>query len=267
MRAVESGRPDRLFDDPYAQAFVDAARAELADPSGSDNQRARSELGALFYTHAVVRTRFYDEFLLGAAGTGCTQVVLLAAGLDTRAFRLPWPERTQVFELDLPEVLAFKERVLTGRAARPACARTVAAVDLRTDWTGRLRSAGFDSSVPTVWLAEGLMVYLSAAEATTLLESVGKLSAPGSRLSFEQASDTDGGPLARARALPGAGRWVALLKGGLGDRTPGWLADHGWDHEIHARAALASAYGRDDDESSTGGFLTATLRAGSGRAR
>lgn len=101
MRAVESGRPDRLFDDPYAQAFVDAARAELAEPSAAD-QRTRSELGALFYNHAVVRTRFYDEFLLGAAGAGCTQVVLLAAGLDTRVFRLPLPGRTRVFELDLP---------------------------------------------------------------------------------------------------------------------------------------------------------------------
>jgi len=262
MRAVESGRPDRLFEDPYAQAFVDAGRTEFAEGLFSDGEqrergRGRSELGALFYTHAVVRTRFYDDFLLSAANAGCEQVVLLAAGLDTRAFRLPWPEHTRLFELDLPDVLAFKQRVLTERGAQPVCARTVVAVDLRTEWAGQLRSEGFHSSVPTVWLAEGLLVYLSAEEARALLESVGKLSAAGSQLSFEQASPSDDGLLARARALPGAQPWAALLKGGLGERAPDWLADHGWRHEVHARARLAASYGRSIDEPSAGGFLTA----------
>ena len=127
VRALESQREDRLFDDPYAQAFVDAApgafpeeRAVRARPAAHG---PLASLGAAFSAHAVIRTRFYDDFLTAATAAGSRQVVLLAAGLDTRAFRLAWPAGTRVFELDLPGVLAFKEAVLGAHGAVPRCER------------------------------------------------------------------------------------------------------------------------------------------------
>src|SRR5262249_54799214 len=107
-RARESARPDRLFDDPFAQLFVDAAGAEFAPPSTAnaiDIRAARAE-------YVAIRTRFFDDELRAACAAGCRQVVVLAAGLDTRAFRLEWPVGARLFELDVAEVLAFKERVL-----------------------------------------------------------------------------------------------------------------------------------------------------------
>ena len=90
-------------------------------------------------------------------------MVLLAAGLDTRAFRLSWPDRTTVFEADLPDLLEVKERVLADVGARPQCERIVVAVDLRSDWLSSLTDAGFDASQPTAWLAEVLLVYLETS--------------------------------------------------------------------------------------------------------
>jgi methyltransferase (TIGR00027 family) len=259
MRAVESRRPDRLFDDPYADGFVQAARAALPAASPEREQLlGRTELGALLYNLAVVRTHFFDNFLLGATHTGRPQVVLLAAGLDTRAFRLAWPQSARVFELDLPEMLAFKRRVLTERAAQPLCARTTVAVDLRTEWPGRLLRAGFQRSVPTVWLAEGLLTYLSAQEAGSLLESVGTLSATGSQLAVEYASQPDDPVIDRARALPDPSGWITRLKGGLSQHTPRWLADHGWYCTLYPGALLGARYNRNLEAASVCAFLTAT---------
>lgn len=261
IRAMESRRADRLFDDPYAQAFVEAGRVFFPDLHGclTDSQeRASSGIGALFYPHAVVRTRFYDEFLLTAVAAGCRQVVLLAAGLDTRAFRLSWPKGVRVFELDLPEVLQFKQRVLNGQTATATCERTTLPVDLRDPWAEDLLAVGFQPSATTVWLAEGLLVYLSYDEASGMLSTASELSAPSSQLSFEHTSHDDNGLLARARATPGASRVTTMWKGGLGERAPHWLAEHGWQCQVHSRTALAAHYGRPFDEPSSGGFLTAT---------
>ena len=138
----ESRRDDRLFDDPYAQAFVDAAPGAFPEEPKSQEQLAAlgplASLGAVFYAHAVIRTRFFDDYLAAATAAGCRQVVLLAAGLDTRAFRLAWPQRTRVFEVDLSDVLAFKDTVLSARGAVPRCERTTVPADLREDWTAAL---------------------------------------------------------------------------------------------------------------------------------
>ncbi|MGH3846171.1 MAG: class I SAM-dependent methyltransferase [Pseudonocardiaceae bacterium] len=260
LRAVESRRPDRLFDDFYARAFVEAGRAlvpDLAD-AGQDDHRPLTGLGALFYAHVVVRTRFYDDYLLAATASGCSQVVLLAAGLDTRAFRLCWPNPVRLFELDLPAVLDFKQRVLANQGATPSCARVAVPADLREDWSGELLAAGFQRAAPTAWLAEGLLVYLSYDEATRMLTTVNSLSASGSHLSFEHSSRDDrAGLLARARAMPEASQLTSLWKGGLGEHAPQWLADHGWRSEIHSRRTLAARYGRPSDDPPSGGYLTA----------
>jgi len=264
VRAEESRRADRLFDDPYAEAFLTAAPGAFAT-----EQRAAAagvgELaawGAAFRAHAVVRTRFFDDHLLAAVADGVRQVVLLAAGLDTRAFRLPWPDGVRVYELDLPEVLAFKDRVLVGRAAVARCRRTTLGVDLRADWTGPLRNAGLRTGEPTAWLAEGLMTYLDTEEAASLLTGVGTLSGPGSRLALEVGSLGTGPMRARARRSPAMQPYARLWKGGLPD-VPGWLAGHGWAVQVVDRASVAADYGRPGTGPATGGFLVAT-RAGRG---
>jgi methyltransferase (TIGR00027 family) len=219
IRSAESARTDRLFDDPLAAVLVAAAEPDAVPDEES------GAVGAAFAAGMVVRTRLLDDV---AASAGCRQVVLLGAGLDTRAFRLDWPPGTRVFELDRPAVVAFKERVLAG--AVPRCDRTSVPVDLAGPWAVALLAAGFAAEVPTVWLPEGLLTYLSAEEAERLFETVTALSAPGSRLAFEHG----GSVLPRARALPGLARYARLWKGGLGERTRDRLEERGWRTELRS---------------------------------
>jgi methyltransferase (TIGR00027 family) len=255
VRAQESRRPDRLFDDPYAEAFVAAAPSAFPQEHGASGELA--SWGATISLQGIIRTRFFDEYLLAACAAACRQVVLLAAGLDTRAFRLALPTGVRLFELDLPEVLDFKERVLATQEAVPQCERTVLGVDLRQDWPAELAGAGFEPSAPAAWLAEGLLIYLSAEEAAHLLTAVGELSAPGSQLAFEHRTSADTRLLDQARAIPALAEVTAMWKGGLGEAAPDWLTRHGWQPRSHDRAALGAAYGRAVTGPSTGGFLTA----------
>jgi methyltransferase (TIGR00027 family) len=186
VRAGESAREDRLFDAPYAQTFFDAAPGAFdAEEVAADNADDVASRGAVFWSHAVIRTRFFDDYLLDTVANGVRQVVLLAAGLDTRALRLTWPDGAHVYELDLPEVLAFKERVLAGQANYARRERTVVTADLSDDWAHPLLSAGFRTAEATAWLAEGLLIYLSEQEAASLLGRVGELSGPANRMTFE----------------------------------------------------------------------------------
>jgi methyltransferase (TIGR00027 family) len=272
VRALESQREDRLFDDPYAQAFVDAAPGAFPEERAVRERRAAhgplASLGAAFSAHAVIRTRFYDDFLTAATAAGSRQVVLLAAGLDTRAFRLAWPAGTRVFELDLPGVLAFKEAVLGARGAVPRCGRVTVPADLREDWPARLTAAGFGPAEPATWLAEGLIIYLTAGEAGRLFSTVGDLSVPGGRLAFEHDPAGLDAMTARARQIPAMRTYTSLWKGGLGD-PPRWLADHGWRPEFHGLAALGRSCRRPVPDSARSGFLTAvrvaTVARGSSR--
>jgi methyltransferase (TIGR00027 family) len=258
VRAQESQRPDSLFDDPYAQAFLDAAPgAFAAEHATAQDRRPMATLGAAFAFHGVLRTRFFDDHLLTATAAGCAQVVLLAAGLDTRAFRLPWPAGVHVFEIDLPDVLTFKEGVLSEQAARPQCTRTIVPADLRANWAERLTQAGFRVATPTMWLAEGLLLYLSAEDATALLDEVGGLSAPGSHLAFEHGGIADNSLLSHARAMPTMDQYTELWKGGLGPDTPEWLTRHGWRVRTHDQATFAASYNRAVPDSSSGEFITA----------
>lgn len=261
VRARESRRPDRLFDDPYAQAFLDAAPGVLPDEQVSERDLAAwgpmASLGAVFHAHGVLRTRFFDDYLLAATAAGCEQVVLLAAGLDTRAFRLAWPDGVRLFEVDLPDVLNFKQRVLADQAARPRCKRVIVPADLRDTWSLTLVAAGFQETAPTAWLAEGLLIYLSADETAGMLTTAGELSAPDSQLAFEHGGMTADSLLALARTMPAMAEYTALWQGGLGTDAPRWLADHGWRVHTHDRAALVISYGRPNPDEASGGFLTA----------
>jgi methyltransferase (TIGR00027 family) len=254
IRADESRRPDRLFDDPLAGAFVDAA-PELPRVERAGRRTVRS-LGAWLAFQGVIRTRFYDECLATAAAGGCRQVVLLAAGLDTRAFRLDWPGDLRLFELDLPEVLDFKQRVLDQRHAVPRCRRTTVAADLRGDWPVRLVAAGFQPRRPAAWLAEGLLVYLTAAEVTELFDAVGRLSAPGSQFAFEQFAGAEA-LRAKLDRIPSMRGVATLWKGGLGAGTADWLASHGWRVRTVDRDPLAATWGRAAPNAPQGGFVVA----------
>jgi methyltransferase (TIGR00027 family) len=259
VRAEESRRPDRLFDDPYAASFLAAAPG--AFPGEQAVSGGLAWLGAVFFFHGVIRTRFFDDYLLAATTAGCRQVVLLAAGLDTRAFRLAWPDDVRLFELDLPERLAFKEQILAAQHAVPRCQRIVLPADLRKDWPTELAAAGFQPAKPTAWLAEGLLVYLPADQAAHLLRTVGELSAPTSQLAFEHGTIADSPLLAQARAMPAMDQFTKLWKGGLGADAPDWLIRHGWQVQVHARAVLGAAYGRAAPASFSGGFVTAVRPA------
>jgi methyltransferase (TIGR00027 family) len=257
LRAQERLRPDRLFDDPYAADFVIGARevTERAREEAGDQGR---KIGALFGLQVVVRTRFYDDYLLTAAAGGVRQVVLLAAGLDTRAFRLDWPDGVRLFELDLPELLDFKERILASRSAVARCERVVLPADLRADWVTPLTEAGFRPEEPTAWLVEGLLVYLSAEEATRLLTTVTELSAPGSRISCEHRDDASESLMDRVRETPEMAHVLAMWKGGLGRELGGWLTRNGWHVETFDANALAKTYDRTDLGEAPAGFITAT---------
>lgn len=84
----------------------------------------------------------------------------MAAGLDARAYRLSWPAGTVVYEVDQPEVIAFKSDALARIGAEPTAERRAVGIDLRDDWSTALRDNGFDAAAPTAWIAEGLLPYL-----------------------------------------------------------------------------------------------------------
>ncbi|MGV0739304.1 SAM-dependent methyltransferase [Mycobacterium syngnathidarum] len=180
IRAEETRRPDRLFDDPFAERLAgDSGRKKLAEAVTTSGEKSMLQI--------VVRTRFWDEALLNVVPP-IRQVVILAAGLDARAYRLPWPDGTTVFELDQPAVITTKAEALAGD--EPRCRRVAIGVDLTEDWTDALRANGFDSGLPAVWLMEGLLQYLDEDSVNTLFARVGALSAPGSVLLYDIVGKT-----------------------------------------------------------------------------
>ncbi|TCK21514.1 methyltransferase (TIGR00027 family) [Pseudonocardia endophytica] len=250
-RAIETTRADGLVDDPYAKAFVDAAGDALPlpdDPAGDDVLRAQAG-------YLGIRSRFFDDALGSAVEAGTSQVVLLAAGLDTRGCRLGWPSGVTVYEVDQPAVLEFKDRVLADAGATSEATRVAVPVDLRHDWPAALTAAGFDPSRPTVWLAEGLLPYLPADAERLLFERVQELSAPGSRIAVEHFADSVDDILANPNFRSLSERLVGTDVAGLffdeprGEGPDAWLSTHGWDVRSGAVRDLARRYGRtlDDD--------------------
>jgi methyltransferase (TIGR00027 family) len=257
MRAEESLRPDRLFEDPYAAAFVAAAPPVFPDLPSIADDPSLAALKEEFVTGVAIRTRFYDDYLSAACAEGCRQVVLLAAGLETRAFRLSWPDDLRLYEVDLPALFTFKEKVLEQQGATPRCVRTVVGIDLRDDWSSRLTAAGFDRTRASAWTAEGLLPYLSDHDAARLLTSVGTLSANGSRLSFDYDEFAADSTLSKLRATPGMEEVASMWEGGLMESPVDWMRTHGWQVTTRDRAAVASGYGRRLTDP-TGGFLEGT---------
>ncbi|MFR9753343.1 class I SAM-dependent methyltransferase [Nocardia sp. 004] len=249
FRALETNLPDPLIQDDYAALFVEAAGEPryievLADPTPfTDTPFLPGFMG--------YRTRFFDEFFLSATASGVRQAVIVASGLDARAYRLDWPAGTTVFEIDQPKVLEFKQRVLTEHHAQPKADRRVVAVDLRDDWPAALLAAGFDTGQPAVWSAEGLLPYLPGAAQDALFERIHQLSGSGSRLGVENSvtkADFN-------RMMAVTSKYFDTNP--FDDVDPSdlfydderadpiqWLTDNGWSVRTHTPVELSTAYGR-----------------------
>lgn len=254
LRAAEGLRPDKLFDDRYAAAFV--AAAPLATPA--DDGVSEGTLGAAFAFAGVIRTRFYDDYLTASVLAGRRQMVLMAAGLDTRAFRLAWPPGVVLYELDLPEVLCFKDEVLDAQDATPRCRRVAVPVDLRGGWVSSLRAAGFEPDAPTAWLVEGLLIYLTREEAVELLTTIGKLSASRSQLAAERRAAQSDDLRQQVQGIPAMRGFAAMWRGGLHEDLGNWLERNGWTTTLHDRTDVASALGRSAPASDGSGFVIAS---------
>ncbi|MEZ0365546.1 class I SAM-dependent methyltransferase [Mycobacterium sp. pUA109] len=194
-RAIETVRPDPLIRDPYAKILVaDAGTGVwefmLDDAIDSRLETVDPESAAIFRHmrgYQAVRTHFFDAYFADAVASGIRQVVILASGLDSRAYRLDWPGGTTVYEIDQPKVLEYKAATLAAHGVSPAADRHEVPIDLRQDWPAALRAAGFDPAAPTAWLAEGLLMYLPGDAQDRLFEQITAQSAPGSRIATETA--------------------------------------------------------------------------------
>jgi methyltransferase (TIGR00027 family) len=273
-RAVETASPDPLIRDEFARVLVSSAGPaweRLASPDldwiGDDEHGRRSHRVACDYQ--AVRTHFFDEYFNAATQAGIRQAVILAAGLDSRAYRLDWPAGTTVYEIDQPKVLEFKTSTLEAAGAVPKATRRAVAIDLREDWPAALAAAGFDRTQPTAWLAEGLLPYLPPDAQDRLFEMVTALSAPGSQIAVEVFS-FDGGN-ARRRAARRA-RWLRMQRLGLdvnvetltyrdADRADAadWLTDHGWHVRAVGNRDEMARLGRPVPEDLTDEAVSSTL--------
>ena len=258
QRAISSD--EKLINDPYAAPLVRAVGIDVyvrlvngQIPVGGDSE---------FDPHRMARgmacrTRFYDHFFLDATQGGIGQAVILASGLDARAYRLPWPAGTVVYEVDMPEVIEFKTLTLNDLGAEPTAERRTVAIDLRDDWATALQEAGFDTRAPAAWSAEGLLVYLPDAAQDALFDNITALSAPGSRLAFEFVPDTAVFADQRWRAHHGRMSELGfeidfndLVYHGQRSHILDYLAQRGWQtssqtvKELHA--ANGFAYPDDD---------------------
>jgi len=244
-RARESRRTDRLFDDPYAERFVEAGArmgSPLAEAMTGGGPGAAAGIWDFLNHHVAIRTRFFDDDLAAATASGIRQVVLVAVGLDTRALRLPWPAGVRVFELDQAPVLEFKERVLGAQATSDH--RVVVPVDLRHDWRQALAAAGFDAAERSAWLVEGLFPALTAEQSDVLVGRVSAMAAPGSRLAYDDTGDAESMRPLIAVLDP---ILVELWKGGPAGDPVTWLDDLGWDGEVLDQLDVSLSYGRASD--------------------
>jgi methyltransferase (TIGR00027 family) len=182
-----------LIDDPFAEPLVQAVGMDFTTRffNGEiDFKELDPELNLRdFAEHMAVRTRFFDKLFTDAAAAGVRQAVILASGLDARAYRLPWPDGTVVYEVDQPEVIEFKSRTLAELGAKPTADRRTVAIDLRNDWPQALIDNGFDTTQPTAWIAEGLLIYLPSEAQDKLFDNITALSVPGSWVATERVHD------------------------------------------------------------------------------
>jgi methyltransferase (TIGR00027 family) len=243
-----------LINDPFAESLVHAVGIDFFTKVAS-GELALSDLGdnnglALLTDLFAVRTRFFDNFLIDAGRAGIRQVVILASGLDARPYRLWWPAGTTVYEIDQPQVIDFKTQTLRGLDVTAATNRRAVGIDLRRDWPEALRRIGFDATVPTVWIAEGLFIgFLTPATQDRLLAGVTALSAPGSRVAADYLPERQRQLVSQEHAL--AERWRPF--GFSGD-----IAELTYSDEQHDASEFLAALGWKTEVTVLGDLFTAT---------
>jgi methyltransferase (TIGR00027 family) len=256
-RAAASKDPDPLIDDPFAEPLVRAVGLDFFTrmldgdidlsmiPNGS-TERVQAMIDGM-----AVRTKFFDDYLLASVATGVRQVVILAAGLDARAYRLAWPPGTVVYEIDQPDVIEFKTRTLAGIGATPTAERRTVGIDLRDDWPAALRAAGFDPGAPTAWLAEGLLIYLPPEAQDRLFDTITTLSPAGSTVGTEYAPGILDFDADQARELSAPLRehgldidMPSLVYAGQRSHVMEYLAEKNWRVTGAPRDELFTRFGR-----------------------
>jgi methyltransferase (TIGR00027 family) len=282
-RAAETAKPDPLIRDPYAKLLVSEAGTGVWENMLDDSLLAKvesidPEAAAIFQhmrSYQAVRTHFFDAHFTGAVTAGIRQVVILASGLDSRAYRLDWPAGTTVYEIDQPKVLAYKSATLAAHGATPSADRHEVPIDLRQDWPAALVAEGFDPQAPTAWLAEGLLMYLPADAQDRLFTHISELSAPGSRIAVETAANHANerrqemrDRLERVAAQLGIERTVDIqdLIYHDDDRAVvvDWLNEHGWrataqnsEDEMRRLDRWVEGLPMGDDRDASAQFVTA----------
>jgi methyltransferase (TIGR00027 family) len=238
QRARESQRSDRLFSDPLA--FPLAGQEGVTALELSEKVNPRHEETA---ANIAIRVKFLDDFVMNLVSENIRQVVMPAAGMDARAFRLAWPEGTTLYELDHSELMEVKEAILTQEGAEPRCRRVVLGSDLTQDWTPLLKQAGFSPAEPSIWIAEGLLYYLSEDAVHRLLQQVSELAAKGSGLGADLASQsTLTSPWLQAALSQ-------MEKSGFGwkfgtDNPEQLFGSYGWNAEIRQLGEEGANFGR-----------------------
>jgi methyltransferase (TIGR00027 family) len=284
-RALASRRANPLINDPFAEPLVRAvgvdfftrlASGEL-DPAELDDGDSAFGMARMSDMMAV-RTRFFDEFFMEATQSGIHQAVILASGLDARAYRLRWPAGTTVYEIDQPSVIGFKTRTMQRLDAAPTADRRAVAIDLRQDWPAPLQRAGFDAAQPAAWSAEGLLAFLPPDAQDRLLDNISALSATGSRFASENMPNVNHAQTTMQTQMQTlTDRWrqhgLDLDMSDLwyfGDRNDvdEYLSTHGWDTVATGHAELFAAHGlsaqpANDEEAqmlTSFSYMTATRR-------
>lgn len=265
-RAMATKDPRGLINDPFAEPLVRAVGLDLFTKmmDGELDMSAIADVSPAVARAMVdgnaVRTKYFDDYVLNAAGRGIRQVVILASGLDTRAYRLPWPTGTVLYEIDQPQVMEFKATTLAELGARSLTTLRALSVDLRADWPTALRAAGLDSAAPTAWLAEGLLMYLRPADQDRLFDNITTLSASGSRIATEFVTSIVDFDAERARTISNPFRdhgvdidLASLVYTGQRNHALDYLGAKGWQlegvplAELFRRSGLDAPAPDDDD--------------------
>ncbi|MFV8232107.1 class I SAM-dependent methyltransferase [Mycolicibacterium fortuitum] len=254
-RAIASAEPDPLINDPYAADLVRAVGVEFFSKLVDGEISLDGELadGAALMTGIMaVRTKFFDDFFTSAGDAGIRQAVILASGLDSRAYRLPWPDGTVVYEIDQPAVVSSKTATMAQIGATPTAERRTVAIDLRDDWPAALQAAGFDPTAPSAWSAEGLLAYLPPDAQDRLFDNITELSAPGSRLATEFHPDIAANLRERGNEM--SEQWrrhgldldlANLWYDGERNSVTEYLGGSGWSVTARRRPELFAEYGRE----------------------
>lgn len=240
IRAIAHSRD--LIDDPLAALLVRAVGIDFFTKLLDDPPVDEMVDGIVH--GMVVRTKYFDDYLLAAAGAGIRQVAILGSGLDSRTYRLGWPAGTVVYEIDQPRVIDFVTATLAD--VEPAALRRTVAIDLRSDWPTALRDAGLDIAAPTAWLAEGLLIYLPANMQDRLLTQISELSATGSQLATDHVTDPDAFTAERVQEIGDHWRRFYpdledLFFAGQRSIVADYLTSHGWQVHTHTATSHVSA--------------------------